>query len=601
MMVGVADMRPSLGGLDLLPTSLDDGERQVAEALAGLDDGWTVYVKPRLGLDVTDFVAAHERHGVCVIAVRDWPRGDYRQLDDGLLEHRREGEWYPSPDRPRYQIGRAAGALYDAHFALPDDPADAAEAVRAAVILPRYSTDDARSLLRRAQAARQEERVEVWGGDALRSIEDVVRARAGTAPPPPDARSLQRLRGGLVEAQIDIDLGPGTAMSSGVREIATNPRDVAVRRLRGPAGSGKTLALAARAAALAGHGRSVLALTHNPVAVHHLRALVTAQCREQAAHPTLVACTSFHSFCARVADDARSAGIRFDARPGVEWTDAPVLAAEHAFERGFRPRYDAVLVDEGQDFTLEWWDLLRHHVCAPGGEMLLACDPTMATTDHWESVSEGRLLDAGFPAVWTELEGSYRMPADMVPIVDELASRYLVGERLTVAVGRDRLGAGRPGRTVRRWHDGLAHNELGRAIGAEVLRLLDEHEDLRPSDIVFVCERHDQGLAATDLITSAGVEVHHLFSEDPREQPRRRRRFWPDAPAVKGCTARAFTGWSSRAVVVGVGSEPDADRLAYVALTRVAAPADGGAAYATVCNTAARLRPLSQVFERRLA
>jgi hypothetical protein len=596
----VADLRPSLGGLDLLPTALDDGERQVAEALAGLDDGWTVYVKPRLGLDVVDFVAVHERHGVCAIAVRDWPRGDYRQLDDGVLEHRREGEWYPSTDRPRYQVGRAAATLYDAHLALPDDPVDAPDTVRAAVILPRYSTDDARFLLRRPQAARQEERVEVWGGDALRCIGDVVGA-GGRASRAAEPAALARLRAHVVEAQIDIELGPGTPMSSGVREIATNPRGVAIRRLRGPAGSGKTLALAARAAALAGHGRSVLALTYNPVAVHHLRALVTAQCREQAAHPTLVACTSFHSFCARVADDARSDGIRFDAPPGVEWADAQVLAAEHAFEQGSRPRYDAVLVDEGQDFTLEWWDLLRRHVCAPGGEMLLACDPTAATTDHWESVSEGRLLDAGFPAIWIELEGSYRMPADMVPIVDELASRYLVGERLTVAVGRDRLGAGRPGRTVRRWHDGLAPNELGQAIGAEVLRLLEEHEDLRPADIVFVCERHDQGLAATDLITAAGVDVHHLFSEDPRDQPRRRRRFWPDAPAVKGCTARAFTGWSSRAVVVGIGGEADADRLAYVALTRVAAPADGAAAYAIVCNTAPRLRPLAQVFERRLA
>lgn len=594
---GVADLRPSLGGLDLLPTPVNDGERQVAEALASLDDGWTVYAKPRLGLDVIDFVAVHEHHGVCVIAVRDWPRGDHRQLDDGLLEHRREGEWYPSSDRPRYQLGRAAGALYDAHFALPDDPADAPDTVRAVVILTRYSTDDARFLLRRVQAARQEERVEVWGGDALRDVNAIVRTARSA---PPDARSLARLRRDLVEAQIEIAVGPATATSSGVREIVTNPRDVAIRRLRGPAGSGKTYALAARAAALASHGRRVLALTYNPVAVHHLRALVTAQCREQAAHPTLVACASFHSFCARVADDARSAGIRFDAPPGVEWAEAQVLAAEHAFAQGFSARYDAVLVDEGQDLTLEWWDLLRRHVCASGGEMLLACDPTMATTDHWESVTEERLLDAGFPAVWVELEGSYRMPADMVPVVDELAARHLTGERLEVAVGRDRLGAGRPGRTVRRWHDGVAPHELGRAVGAEVLRLLDQHEDLVPADVVFVCERHDQGLAAVDLLTSAGLDVHHLFSEDPREQPRRRRRFWPDAPAVKGATAHSFTGWSSRAVVVGIGNEPGADRSAYIALTRVGIPAGGGAAYATVVNAEPRLRPLAQVFERRL-
>ena len=37
--------------------------------------------------------------------------------------------------------------------------------------------------------------------------------------------------------------------------------------------------------------------------------------------------------------------------------------------------YDAVLVDEGQDFNPVWWDLLRH-LCRQGGEMILISDVT---------------------------------------------------------------------------------------------------------------------------------------------------------------------------------------------------------------------------------
>ena len=49
-----------------------------------------------------------------------------------------------------------------------------------------------------------------------------------------------------------------------------------------------------------------------------------------------------------------------------------VAKAAQSYELGYGRRYDAILVDEGQDFTSEWWDLLRNSVFADDGETLVA-------------------------------------------------------------------------------------------------------------------------------------------------------------------------------------------------------------------------------------
>ena len=165
-------------------------------------------------------------------------------------------------------------------------------------------------------------------------------------------------------------------LSEGARNIAANPSSARRRRVRGPAGCGKSFGLAARAARLAAEREHVLVLTFNTTLANYLRTLVSARCREYGANPALVTCTPFHSFCARLVDDAEHAGFPTVAPADTAWFDAVVVRARLACEAGFRRQFDAVLIDEGQDFTLDWWNLLREHVVRPDGEMLLVADPT---------------------------------------------------------------------------------------------------------------------------------------------------------------------------------------------------------------------------------
>lgn len=592
-----AEFRPPPDEWALLAEPLNDGERAVAEHLRQLGDGWTVYVQPRLAQDVPDFVAVHDRHGVCAIEVKDWSRGRYRQLDTGVIQYvDGDGRWHDTKEQPRYQAYRYRSTIFDQFFALPDDISTLTQTVRSIVVFPNHSTDDARKLFAVPQVTDAEQTVQVWGGDALRQCaDDIVR---GTGCPLPSPPSMLRLRRELVVPEVAADL-PEVRLSDDARNIANNPSNARRRRVRGPAGCGKSFGLAARAARLAAERKSVLVLTFNSTLANYLSTLATTRCRELGANPTLITCTNFHAFCHRVVDDAERLGTTTTAPDDMPWFDADVVRAEQAFEAGFGRRYDAVLIDEGQDFTLGWWNLLRRHVVDLEGEMLLVADPTQDVYDQRAWTDEEQMLGAGFSGPWTELKGSYRMPSDLVPYANAFAERYLDGERLAGVVPADNPArSGDVVATRRRWENvGLA-GELGPAIGREVVRLLAEDPELRPHDIAFLCEHHDVGLEAVRVIEAAGHPVHHIFATKPDDRSRRKRRFWPDAPGVKGCTVHSFKGWETPALVMGVGRDERSRRLAYVAMTRVRVGHADRPAYLSVINSDLTIAGFESTFER---
>ena len=111
----------------------------------------------------------------------------------------------------------------------------------------------------------------------------------------------------------------------------------------------------------------------------------------------------YHEWCSRVmADTARWPQYRAlwneHSKGAVLDVELPaaVAAALKADADELTPRYDAILVDEGQDFLPDWWDSLRH-ACRPEGEMVLAADLAQDVFGHASSWTEQRMSGAGFP------------------------------------------------------------------------------------------------------------------------------------------------------------------------------------------------------------
>ena len=119
--------------------------------------------------------------------------------------------------------------------------------------------------------------------------------------------------------------------------------------IRGAAGTGKTVLAMEKARRMAGAGKRVLVLCFNtPLAAHLAR---------EAGDFTV---ETFHAFCRRMAKRAK---LPFEppkggGRGGRFWAKDAAMRLLEALDRLPDERYDAIVVDEGQDFLPDWWPCL---------------------------------------------------------------------------------------------------------------------------------------------------------------------------------------------------------------------------------------------------
>lgn len=187
----------------------------------------------------------------------------------------------------------------------------------------------------------------------------------GTGRPAPTRAESERIRRALLpRCQLIPDLRHGVGAEERILHTLTQLQLDTLTGLftmdrllvEGVAGSGKTLLALRRAHDLAQQGLRTLFLCYNKNLAQELR---TTHGREH-----LEFCT-FHELCHRFCLEA---GLPFEIGDAPDWWD--LMPAELLLEAlELRPdlRYDALLVDEGQDFRSTWWvaalSLLRTDAC----------------------------------------------------------------------------------------------------------------------------------------------------------------------------------------------------------------------------------------------
>ena len=154
-------------------------------------------------------------------------------------------------------------------------------------------------------------------------------------------------------------------------------------QVRGCAGSGKTIMAVKKAEHLAEQGANVLLLCFNQLLAEHLQ-------REVKGHPSIKA-AAFFEFCIELLKIPEEQVGKYRSNPKLYSDVLPKLLKDYLYKTCFC--YDALVVDEGQDFTPEAWEVISMLV-PEDGPFYIFYDP-----DQNIFTNELKLPDFGIPPV----------------------------------------------------------------------------------------------------------------------------------------------------------------------------------------------------------
>ena len=519
--------------------------------LNGLGPPWELYVQPHINGLRPDFILLNPERGMIVLEVKDWRDSEkhpkaFRSAQCQLKNYEHELCTLYAPSLGKPHRGRAKGFLV-----LP--------------FHPRRLLPDAR--------------YDGFLTSRILTSDDVFLERVMTALPrksPAMAEAYRDLRHWLVEPEFSAEQRRPLDLNSKQRDLITTRTPHGLRRIRGPAGSGKSLVLAARAAELAREGKNVLVVTYNITLINYLQDLAVRW--PDPSEPSRlvrrnITWLNFHAWCRRVCKT--SGGGSAYAQLDFQGTKDQVLDKElpdltHAVlnedDHG-ADFYDAILVDEAQDFLQNWWAALRK-VCIEGGEMLLASDTSQnlyGRTFNWTD----KMVGGGSFGPWAELELTYRLPEE-VRLKAEKFLRGFVSKQTAIFPERSQTEM-EFGPTLMDWKQVGRDEEISSVIMEALMSQLAEQDNLGISELVFLASSEKVGLAVVKELEHRSIKVRHTFNASNPNARGMKRAFFKGDARVKATTIHSFKGWESRAVVLHIGRRDGPEAMAgiYSGLTRV--------------------------------
>ena len=267
---------------DRLPTQLTSGENKVYNFFdAELPLEWEMYIQPHLNGLRPDLVLLNPHVGIAVFEIKDWSLN--------TLQHSIKQNW--NTQSPINQIKLYEDEIFNLYCPRLDDRYGKA-VISAGLIftqIPQVMVDRLLNPFRNGNMANYPDQYPFGGSEGLAegNIDVLFPENKKWGQHKPSHYMSEDiandLRGWLKEPAFSKKQREPLQLNSRQLTIATEPTQERYRKVRGPAGSGKSQALAARAAVLASEGKRVLVCTFNITLMNYLRDIVARHARELAA------------------------------------------------------------------------------------------------------------------------------------------------------------------------------------------------------------------------------------------------------------------------------------------------------------------------------
>jgi len=341
-------------------------------------------------------------------------------------------------------------------------------------------------------------------------------------------------------------------------------------RVRGVAGSGKTQGLAYRAGKLASQGFSVLILSFNITLWHYIRDMIQRSpfkfCWDKFTF------NHFHGFCKDILN-------QFDEKWPTEYGDdeevfktiVPKKVLE-VIQRGYYEKYDAILIDEGQDYCIEWYQMLRKFL-TERNELVIVCDEKQniyGRNNSWITRYREDMKQFGN---WIELKTIVRLPEKIANIAKEFSELFKLNQDVKVAnIERPDLFNQYVEHIV--WEN-IVENEWLSKVNEAYETIKSNATSKHDSDTVILLPDKNYGFKCVRFFeTEKKIKVNHVFEDDSEKRYHRHKKaFWMGDGRLKISTIHSFKGWEALNVIIFIpesfwGGLELNDRKVYTAMTR---------------------------------
>ena len=310
--------------------------------------------------------------------------------------------------------------------------------------------------------------------------------------------------------------------------LATTRTERGLRRIKGAAGSGKSQVLISRACNLSLEGKRVLILSFNITLYQYLFSLLmrSEHTKNDLEIIRNIEIKHYHDWAFEdiwepmIGNRDLWAIAEYEAKKNYK-IDKTKTKAEHKFEAFDQQLlselgdkkfelYDAILIDEGQDWDLDKWNVVRKTI-KKHGELLLVADQTQDVYGNWVWTEEA-MEGAGFSGNWNILEGSYRLPQDFIRPVQEFAREFIDDSISTLPEPiQSELPLGvchMDWKQLPDYED--TTNKCVEVISSTLPNMMKEFS---PADITFLAIDNDSGLKVVNGLEEKKINVLHTYGD----------------------------------------------------------------------------------------
>ena len=571
-----AQVIPSWQEINRFRKPLTDGERRLSEFLEeNLPNDWKIFVQPYLNGTCPDVIAFNPHVGMIIYEVKDWDLNSYHWE----REHKNKNlDLYFSDSRGSYKIKdplkqvkhykkKIISYLVPSIGEEVDKDNKAFGLVKIGVYFHRMSGENARKFFEVTKPHRMEK---IVGFDDLESnnLRNVVPGsgiRDGKLP---------RYMKEEWADEILFWLKPPFHSLGQIEPLDLTPRQEEHAepqpghfRLRGVTGGGKTQVIAYRAAKLASQDLDVLVVTYNITLWHFIKDMITRSPFEF--EWSRITFNHFHAFCNDTLNNFGRAwpeGVGDDLYTKI----VPDAVLETIAGKEYR-KWDAILIDEGQDFVWEWYNCLSQFL-TERDELFLVCDKQQNIFTRDLSWIDGTMANVKFRGRWRELRTVFRLPRRVADEASRFSRLFELEQTVEVEDVVQLSLFNRDPDPHLVWVN-IKSDECLPNIESAYNRLEKQSD---PSDIVILLPDRFIGVECVEYFSDhMGItDVSHVFEDDEeRKFHPHKKAFWLGDGRLKMCTIHSFKGWEMLNVVLLIPEKQrwnlkKFDAIVYTAITR---------------------------------